>query len=107
MMNKKIFSLVFSMVFAATSASCLTACKDSGGLDAFRNMPTNKQMMIGGWVSMNTLEDYRMAKEMGLTHIFIDEYFAPKGSQDYKDILGFCEEVGLKAIVNMGAERGQ
>ncbi len=103
-MNKKIFSLVFSMVFAATSASCLTACKDSGGLDAFPEYADDKQMMIGGWDSpMNTLEDYRMAKEMGLTHIFIDEYFAPKGSQDYKDILGFCEEVGLKAIVNMGA----
>lgn len=70
-MNKKIFSLVFSMVFAATSASCLTACKDSGGLDAFPEYADDKQMMIGGWDSpMNTLEDYRMAKEMGLTTYF-------------------------------------
>lgn len=105
MMKKKVFSVLFSLTVLASSVIGFAGCGGAGdGLEALPEYEDNKEMMIGGWDSPpNTLEDYQLAKDMGLTHIFIDEYFAPKGSQDYEEILGFCEEVGLKAIINMGA----
>ncbi|MDE5896208.1 MAG: hypothetical protein K2H43_00165, partial [Clostridia bacterium] len=50
-------------------------------------------------VPSNTLEDYPMAKDMGLTHMFIDNFMARKGTPDYYKQLEYCEQVGLKAIL--------
>ncbi len=84
----------------------LTAVSITGfGCAKTENYPEyedNKSMWIGGWdVPMNTKEDYKMAKDMGLTHMFIDGIFAERGSEEYKQQLRYCEEVGLKAIVGM------
>lgn len=84
----------------------LTAVSITGfGCAKTENYPEyedNKSMWIGGWdVPINTKEDYRMAKDMGLTHMFIDGIFAERGSEEYKQQLRYCEEVGLKAIVGM------
>lgn len=84
----------------------LTAVSITGfGCAKTENYPEyedNKSMWIGGWdVPINTKEDYKMAKDMGLTHMFIDGIFAERGSEEYKQQLRYCEEVGLKAIVGM------
>lgn len=60
-------------------------------------------MMIGGWdAPLPTLEDYRLAKEMGLTFMFLDDLFVKRGTQAYADVLGYCEQVGLKTIITLG-----
>ena len=61
-----------------------------------------KEMWIGGWdVPRNTYEDYKLAKDMGLTHMFIDQFMAQKGTPAYYQQLIYCGQVGLKAIVGM------
>ncbi len=61
-----------------------------------------KEMWIGGWdVPNNTYQDYKLAKDMGLTHMFIDCFMARKGTPEYYQQLAYCEQVGLKAIVGM------
>lgn len=103
-MKKKILAVMCSALLLASSVVGFVACGDDGSLAAFPEYEDNKQMMIGGWDSpINTQEDYQLAKDMGLTHIFIDQYFAKKGTEKYYEILKFCENAGLKAIVNMGA----
>ena len=63
----------------------------------------DKEMMIGGWdAPRNTLEDYRLAKDMGLTFLFLDDLFVKRGTKAYEDVLGYCEEVGLKTILTLG-----
>ncbi|MDE6401071.1 MAG: hypothetical protein K2L54_00485, partial [Clostridiales bacterium] len=70
------------------------------GKETYPEWEDNQYMWIGGWdPPINTLEDYKMAKDMGLTHMFIDGVFAKKGTEAYLDQLRFCEQVGLKAIV--------
>ena len=63
----------------------------------------DKEMMIGGWdAPINTLADYQLAKDMGLTFMFLDDLFVKRGTQAYFDVLGFCEQVGLKTIITLG-----
>ena len=86
--------LVFVFVFA------LAGCNPAN--ETYPEYEDNKSMWIGGWdVPMNTLEDYQMAKDMGLTHMFIDNMFAKKGTDAYAKQLQYCQQVGLKAIVGM------
>ena len=86
--------LVFVFVFA------LVGCTPAN--ETYPEYEDNKSMWIGGWdVPMNTLEDYQMAKDMGLTHMFIDNMFAKKGTDAYVKQLQYCQQVGLKAIVGM------
>lgn len=86
--------LVFVFVFA------LAGCTPAN--ETYPEYEDNKSMWIGGWdVPMNTLEDYQMAKDMGLTHMFIDNMFAKKGTDAYAMQLQYCQQVGLKAIVGM------
>lgn len=85
---------VFIFVFA------LAGCQPAA--ETYPEYEDNKSMWIGGWdVPLNTKEDYQMAKDMGLTHMFIDNMFAKKGTEEYAKQLRYCEEVGLKAIVGM------
>lgn len=96
--TKSAFALMLAVIMLCTLASCNPTIK------GYPEYEDNKSMWIGGWdVPMNTLEDYRMAKDMGLTHMFIDNMFAKKGTEGYIQQLKYCEEVGLKAIVGMDA----
>ena len=84
----------------AVSITCGAGCTTTS--ETYPEFEDNKSMWIGGWdVPMNTKADYQMAKDMGLTHMFIDNIFAAKGSEGYIQQLKYCEEVGLKAIVGM------
>lgn len=83
------------------SAVGAAGCKNES--KAFPHYEDDKTMMIGGWdAPINTLEDYRLAGEMGLTAMFIDELFVKRGTQAYVDVLGFCEQAGLDAILTVG-----
>ena len=95
--KNKLAALLLSCVMAV---SLFAGCGDKPISDDYPEYADDKAIWIGGWdVPINTLEDYRMAKEMGLTHMFIDNFFAQKGSEDYYKQLEYCEEAGLKAIV--------
>ncbi|MDE6373536.1 MAG: hypothetical protein K2L72_03465 [Clostridia bacterium] len=84
----------------AVSITCGAGCTTAS--EKYPEYADDKSMWIGGWdVPMNTKADYQMAKDMGLTHMFIDNIFAKKGSEEYFQQLKYCEEVGLKAIVGM------
>lgn len=70
---------------------------------SFPKYENNKVMLIGGWDSpINTFEDYQMAKDMGLTMMFVDQVFAKMGTEEYKKALEYCEQVGLAAILTIG-----
>lgn len=82
-------------------AGMLAGCKQNKQ-EVYPEYADDKELWIGGWdVPINTLEDYQMAKDMGLTHLFIDGVFAPRGSEAYCKQLEYCQQVGLKAIVGM------
>lgn len=90
-----------ALMLAGLTAVSITGygCSDTEDYPEYED---TKSMWIGGWdVPMNTKEDYQMAKDMGLTHMFIDNIFAAKGTEEYAQQLKYCEEVGLKAIVGM------
>ena len=77
----------------------------------FPEYADDREVMIGGWDSpRNTLEDIQMAKDMGLTHMFLDQVFAGRGTEAYKEALRLYEEVGLNVIVqslNSGRNENQ
>ena len=69
----------------------------------FPSYANDKRMMIGGWDSpIPTLEDYQMAKDMGLTMMFVDQVYAKMGTEEYIKQLGYCEQVGMDAILTVG-----
>ena len=89
-------ALVLVFIFIFAFAGCAPAN------ETYPEYEDNKSMWIGGWdVPINTKEDYQMAKDMGLTHMFIDNMFAKKGTDAYAKQLQYCQEVGLKAIIGM------
>ncbi len=98
MKKTKIFAVLFALVMAATA---FAGCDDSKKISTdYPEYADDKAMWIGGWdVPINTLEDYQMAKDMGLTHMFIDNFMAKKGTPEYYKQLEYCEQVGLKAIL--------
>lgn len=90
---------VIALALAACTAFSLVGCGESVS-EVYPEYTDDKAMWIGGWdVPINTLEDYQMAKDMGLTHMFIDNFMAAKGTPDYYKQLEYCEQVGLKAIL--------
>ena len=59
---------------------------------SFPEYANDREMMIGGWDSpMNTLEDIQLAKDMGLTHMFLDSVFDKRGTKAYEDALKLYE----------------
>lgn len=55
---------------------------------------------VGIWSSpKNTLQDYHILRNCGVTHAFIDENYCKRGSAEYLKILEYCKEAGLKAYV--------
>lgn len=102
---KKWKRLTAALLLAAVTAAALGGCQPAAQepvQEVYPEYPDDKEMWIGGWdVPINTLEDYQMAKDMGLTHMFIDGVFAARGTDAYFEQLRHCEEVGLKAIVGM------
>ena len=100
---KKAGKLTALLLVAALAAGSLAGCGAADPVkEEYPEYPDDKEMWIGGWdVPINTLEDYQMAKDMGLTHMFIDGVFAARGTDGYFEQLKHCEEVGLKAILGM------
>lgn len=96
--NKK---SAIAMMLAGCTVFGLAGC-GSPEAERYPQYADDKVMMIGGWdPPIPTLEDYQMAKDMGLTHMFIDNVFAAKGTELYLKQLELCEQVGIKAIVGM------
>lgn len=96
----------------ATVAACLIAMTGfvscAGGEDMSDIKPpvyqTGKQFMLGAWDSpMATKADYELAKDMGLTHMFVDwggSYQQPlRGSAEFLSLLEMMSEVGVKAVL--------
>lgn len=98
---KKAKRLTAALLLAGSFAGMLGGCAQPVQ-EVYPEYPDDKELWIGGWdVPINTLEDYQMAKDMGLTHLFIDGVFATRGTDAYCKQLEYCEQVGLKAIVGM------
>ena len=61
-----------------------------------------KKMMIGGWVEpIGTYEDYKLAKDMGITHMFIGDscFGIERDTEKYFELLKMAEKAGLKAVI--------
>lgn len=101
-MRRKLICMLMagSIALGALSAA---GCGEKSENKPFPVYKDDKEMMIGGWdAPLPTLEDYRLAKEMGLTFMFLDDLFVKRGTQAYADVLGYCEQVGLKTIITLG-----
>lgn len=97
MRKKKILSIALVACVAFSAFGCGGEVKEE-----YPEYEDTKSMWIGGWdVPVNTLADYQMAKDMGLTHMFIDGFMEQRGSEGFFNQLKHCEQVGLKAIVGM------
>ena len=100
-MNKKIVKRivkVLQVTLAATMILFAVGCSEQEA--AFPEYEDDREMMIGAWDSpMNTLEDIQLAKDMGLTHMFLDSVYAKRGTEAYEEALKLYEQVGLDVIV--------
>ncbi|MCI9504196.1 MAG: hypothetical protein HFE26_02235 [Clostridia bacterium] len=91
---------VVALALTACTVFSLAGCGGGDISEVYPEYADDKAIWIGGWdVPINTLEDYQMAKDMGLTHMFIDNAMAKKGTAEYYKQLEYCEQVGLKAIL--------
>lgn len=101
--KKRLSAIVLALAMLVAALGAFVGCDKGSGISANEKYPayaSGKHMWIGGWdVPLNTKEDYQMAKDMGLTHMFIDGAFAARDTEEYFDQLRYCEEVGLKAIL--------
>lgn len=98
---KRVKRRTAALLLAAVLAGLLGGCGGQAQ-EVYPEYADDQELWIGGWdVPINTLEDYQMAKDMGLTHLFIDGVFAARGTDAYCKQLEYCEQVGLKAIVGM------
>ncbi|MDE7329595.1 MAG: hypothetical protein K2N30_00645 [Clostridia bacterium] len=97
--KKSTIALILAGVTAISMAGC------SGGSSADEQYPeyeNDKYMWIGGWdPPINTEDDYKLAAEMGLTHMFIDGVMAKRYTPEFTEQLVNCEKAGIKAIVGM------
>lgn len=67
-----------------------------------------ERLEVGIWSSpKNTPDDYRILRNCGVTHAFIDENYCKRGSAEYLKILSYCEEAGLKAYLFNYNDTGQ
>lgn len=93
---KKLFALTLIATILLPTAGCFL----QRAAIVFPEYEDDREMLIGGWDSpKNTLEDIQIAKDMGLTHMFLDSYHAKRGSEAYEDALRLYEQVGLNVIV--------
>ena len=114
MKNRKLIkdiAKVLLMVIITTLALSTVSCSLLPGIEPEQpdNKPQSKkfpeyaddrEMLIGGWDSpLNTLEDIQIAKDMGLTHMFLGQNAAKRGTEAYEAALRLYEQVGLKVIV--------
>lgn len=62
---------------------------------------SDEEMMIGIWLEpINTFEDYKLAKDAGITHIITSgSYEGGPATNEFKKTMGFCEDLGLKVII--------
>ena len=89
-----------ALILAGLTAISLTGCNKNPSEEAYPEYEDNQYMWIGGWdPPINTEADYKMAAEMGLTHMYIDGVMAKRGTKEFTDQLVNCEKAGLKAIV--------
>ena len=106
-MNQKAIQTMKRVLLMTLAAAMLFSAVGCAGPKTEANFPEyqdDREMMIGGWDSpMNTLEDIQLAKDMGLTHMFLDSVFAKRGTKAYEDALKLYEQVGLNVIVQMGS----
>lgn len=92
-----------TVALAVVTALSLVGCKDnSNAEDKLPEYENDRYMWIGGWdPPINTEADYKLAAEMGLTHMFIDGVMAKRGTPEFTQQLINCEKAGIKAIVGM------
>ena len=101
-----LLSAVLTLGVAAGFAACDTETASTDG-EIYPTYADDKELMIGGWDSpIPTKENYQAAKDMGLTHIFLDQVYANIDSPQYGEILDWCEEIGLDTILLLGSNLG-
>ncbi len=97
-----LLTLCLVLCLAAGSVGC-GATNMGTGEEAYPTYSDDKELMIGGWDSpIPTKENYQAAKDMGLTHIFLDQYYARMDSPQYETTLDWCEEIGLDTLLMTG-----
>lgn len=93
---KKLFALTLIAAMLLPTAGCF----QQQAKIVFPEYEDDREMLIGGWdAPMNTLADIQIAKDMGLTHMFLDGFHAKRGTKEYEDALKLYEQVGLNVIV--------
>lgn len=105
MKRKNMKKMVKMLALALTTATlfslggCFLFPRDNSKIPEYAD---DREMMIGGWDSpLSTLEDIQIAKDMGLTHMFLDSYHEKRGTKAFEDTLKLYEQVGLNVIVQM------
>lgn len=80
-----------------------TLLNKNGKTNGFPTYKDDVTMFVGGWDEpINTLDDYKFAKDMGLNHIFIGGVFAKLGTEGSEKVLKMCDQAGLKALITVG-----
>lgn len=106
---KRIMSLFLSVVTCLSFAGCAEKTVENieeKALSVVSGYTSGKEFMIKGWLSpnTNTYESYKLAKDMGITHIMIDDGtgLTGYGTTQFEDVMGYMHELGLGAIYTLG-----
>lgn len=96
---KKLAKVTVLLLVATMLLSTVACFKEEK--KKFPEYADDREMMIGAWdAPLNTLADIQIAKDMGITHMFLDQYHVKRGTKEYEDTLRLYEQVGLKVIVS-------
>lgn len=106
---RKIMSILLSAVTCLSFAGCGIESVDNiedKVLNAVSGYTSGKEFVIKGWLTpnTNTYESYKLARDAGITHIMIDSgtNLQEYGSQQFNDVMGYMQELGLNGIYTLG-----
>ena len=113
---RKFFCLLMSIVtcFLFTACNSNASGNENGGgvgkveekaLKVVEKYSSGKEFMIKGWLmpNTNTLESYKLVKELGITHVMIDSGTGVAfGTQQFEDVMKYMEEAGVNGIFTLG-----
>jgi len=97
-------------ILAVIACFSFTACKEIENMEekaisAVAKYASGKEFMIKGWLmpNTNTLESYKLVKELGVNHVMIDSGTGVVfGTQQFEDVMGYMEEAGVNGIFTLG-----
>ena len=99
-----IMMVITCLSLAACSGSNVEKVEEKA-LNAIAGYSSGKEFMIKGWLmpNTNTYESYKLVKELGITHVMIDDGTGVAfGTELFENVMGYMHELGVNGVFTLG-----